>query len=40
MRNDDVPGWFIGWFLFCALLSIVTLAFLGWAIYRLVVHFT
>lgn len=39
-RPEDVPGWFVAWFIFCAVLSIATLAFLAWAIYRLVVHFT
>ena len=40
MRGDRATGWFIAWFVFCACLSIATLGFLGWAIYRVVVHFT
>lgn len=34
MKNND------GWFVFCALVSIASLIFLAWAIYRVVVHFT
>lgn len=40
MRDEDVPAWAVGWFLFCALLSVATLLFIGWAVYRVVVHFT
>jgi hypothetical protein len=41
MRDDfSFPGWFIVAWIFCALLSLAVLSFLGWAIYRLVVHYT
>jgi len=42
MKKDDfgIPGWFIVAWIFSALLSLAVLGFLGWAIYRLVVHFT
>jgi hypothetical protein len=41
-RTDDFgpPGWFIVAWIFSALLSLAVLAFLGWALYRVVVHFT
>lgn len=40
MKDDFVPGWFIAFWIFSALLSLALTGFIVWAIYRLVVHFT
>ena len=46
MRRRDpfdeplIPGFFIVAWIFSALVSLGFLALIGWAIYRLVVHFT
>lgn len=40
MKEDKFFGGIIAMWIFGALLNLAVLGFLGWAIYRLVMHFT